>query len=30
MLATSVYYLNGSQDPDSKLMTQALQAVKKA
>ena len=29
MLATSVYYLNGSQDPDSKLMTQALQAVKK-
>jgi hypothetical protein len=29
MLATSVYYLNGSQDPDSKLMTQALEAVKK-
>jgi len=30
LLATSVYYLNGSQDPDSKLMTQALAAVKKA
>jgi hypothetical protein len=29
MLATSVYYLSGSQDPDSKLMTHALQAVKK-
>jgi hypothetical protein len=29
MLATSVYYLNGSQDPDSKLMTHALDAVKK-
>ncbi len=29
MLATSVYYLNGSQDPDSKVITQALEAVKK-
>ncbi|HET6327213.1 MAG TPA: hypothetical protein VFG04_21205, partial [Planctomycetaceae bacterium] len=30
MLATSVYYLNGSQDPDSKVITHALEAVKKA
>ncbi len=29
LLATSVYYLNGSQAPDSKLMTHALEAVKK-
>lgn len=29
VLATSVYYLNGSNDPDSKLMTQAIDAVKK-
>jgi hypothetical protein len=29
MLATSVYYLNGSNDPDSKLMTHALEAAKK-
>jgi hypothetical protein len=28
LLATSVYYLNGSQDADSKLMTQAVEAVK--
>jgi hypothetical protein len=30
LLATSVYYLSGSQDPDSKLITHALEAVKKA
>ncbi len=29
LLATSVYYLNGSNDPDSKLMTEAIGAVKK-
>jgi hypothetical protein len=28
LLATSVYYLRGSQDPDSKLMTRAVEAVK--
>jgi hypothetical protein len=29
MLATSVYYLNGSEEPDSKLMTHAMESVKK-
>jgi hypothetical protein len=28
LLATSVYYLRGSQDPDSKLMMRAVEAVK--
>jgi hypothetical protein len=29
MLATSVYYLRGAHDPDSKLMTRAVEAVRK-
>jgi hypothetical protein len=29
MLATSVYYLRGSNDPDSKLMTRAIESVRK-
>jgi hypothetical protein len=29
MLATSVYYLRGTHDPDSKLMTRAVEAVRK-
>jgi hypothetical protein len=29
-LATSVYYLRGSRDPDSKIMTHAIEAVRKA
>jgi hypothetical protein len=29
MLATSVYYLNGSHDPDSRLITHALEAAKR-
>jgi hypothetical protein len=29
MLATSVYYLRGSHDPDSKIMTRAVEAVRK-
>jgi len=29
LLATSVYYFRGSNDPDSRLMTQAVEAVKR-
>ena len=29
LLATSVYYLRGTQEPDSKLMTRAVEAVRK-
>ncbi len=29
MLATSVYYLRGSHDPDSKIMTRAIESVRK-
>jgi|HubBroStandDraft_6_1064221.scaffolds.fasta_scaffold61738_2 hypothetical protein len=29
MLATSVYYLRGSRDPDSKIMTRAVESVRK-